>query len=335
MKETLVQMIKCSVIIPLYRGKEYIEDCIKSLSVQTYSDFELILMDDGSPDDTYDFVAEVLKKFPTLNARLFRQENSGVARTRNKCVTLATGEYVAFMDQDDTVMPDYLETLMKQTESGECDIALCGYVRRTDEGKILKTVSLCEDSFSKYRIVAPWARIYRRAFLLDNGLEFLPTACGEDTYLTLQAYALTENIRIACGYTGYVWRYNPSSVSNTKQRSVKIADDACDTFEKIVAVLPSERHSKREDEEYFFIRACLFYLLFSSHAEKASDVDYAYNRYFSFLEKNFPNYMKNPLIGIAKPKSESASVRCTVWGFLLLKRLGLGKAFARLWSKLH
>ena len=328
-------MKKCSVIIPLYRGKQYIEECIKSLSVQTYSDFEVILMDDGSPDDTYDFVAEILKSYSSLDARLYRQENSGVARTRNKCVGLAEGEYVAFMDQDDTVMPDYLEQLIRQTENGDCDIALCGYVRRTDEGKILKTVSLCEDSFSKYRIVAPWARIYRRAFLLDNGLEFLPTPCGEDTYLTIQAYALTRNIRIACGYTGYVWRYNPTSVSNTHQRSVKIANDACDTFEKIVAALPTQRCSDPRDEEYFFIRACLFYLLFSSHAESSDEVEYAYNRYFSFLEKNFPSYAKNPLIGITKPKSESASVRCTVWGFLLLKKLGLGKAFAKLWSKLH
>ena len=86
MKETLTQMKKCSVIIPLYRGKQYIEECIKSLSVQTYSDFEVILMDDGSPDDTYDFVAEILKSYSSLDARLYRQENSGVARTRNKCV---------------------------------------------------------------------------------------------------------------------------------------------------------------------------------------------------------------------------------------------------------
>ena len=330
-----MQMKKCSVIIPLYRGKQYIKECLKSLSVQTYSNFEVILMDDGSPDDTYDFVANALKEFPSLDAHLYKQENSGVATTRNKCIQLAEGEYIAFMDQDDTVMPDYLEQLIKQTEIDNCDIVLCGYVRRTDEEKTLKTVSLCEDSFSKYRIVAPWARIYRRAFLIDNGLEFLPTPCGEDTYLTLQAYALTQNIRIVHGYTGYIWRYNPTSVSNTHQRSVKIADDACNTFEKIVAVLPKERHSKPEDEEYFFIRACLFYLLFSSHAESSDEVEYAYNRYFSFLEQHFPNYMKNPLIGITKPKSESVSVRCTVWGFLLLKKLGLGKTFAKLWSKIH
>ncbi|MBO7310193.1 MAG: glycosyltransferase family 2 protein, partial [Clostridia bacterium] len=82
-KETLTQIKNCSVIIPLYRGKQYIEECLKSLSVQTYSNLEVILMDDGSPDDT--------------------------------------------------VMSDYLEQLIKQTEAGDCDIVLCGYVRRTNE----------------------------------------------------------------------------------------------------------------------------------------------------------------------------------------------------------
>ena len=153
-KETLTQIKNCSVIIPLYRGKQYIEECLKSLSVQTYSNFEVILMDDGSPDDTYDFVANVLKEYPSLNARLYRQENCGVATTRNKCVQLAEGEYVAFMDQDDTVMSDYLEQLIKQTEAGDCDIVLCGYVRRTNEKKTLKKLGLGK-TFAKL-----WSKIH-------------------------------------------------------------------------------------------------------------------------------------------------------------------------------
>ena len=328
-------MKKCTVIVPMYKGKQYIEKCIQSVAAQTYSSWELILMDDGSPDDTYDFVAEILKNYQNFDIQLLTQENMGVAETRNKCVTLASGEYVAFMDQDDTIMPDYLERLMGAAQKDDCDIAMCGYVRKRDDGKILKTVTLTNDSLSKYRIVAPWARVYKKSFLLDNGLKFLNTACGEDTYLTVKAYALTQNICELTDYNGYVWRYNPSSVSNTKQRSVKIADAACDTFKKIVALLPDQRYSKREDEEYFFIRSCTFYLLFASHAENSEQIDYAYNKYFSFLETNFPNYMKNPHVGLLKPKCESASVRCTIWGLLFLKKLGLARTFAKLWSKLH
>lgn len=292
-------------------------------------------MDDGSPDDTYDFVSNIVKKYDSYEIYLYRQENVGVAETRNRCVELATGEYIAFMDQDDTVRSDYLERLVNTADKNNSDIAICGYVRRRDDGKILKTVFVDDNSFSKYRIVTPWARIYRKQFLVENNLKFLSTECGEDIYLNIQAYAITDKIAIIPQYTGYVWRYNSYSVSNTKQKSVTIAEAACDTFEKIVASLPDNRTSNRDDEEYFFIRACLFYLLFSSHSEKSSQVEHAYNRYFSFLEENFPNYMKNPLIRLSLPRGENFYVRFTVWGFMKLKRIGLAKAFAKCWSKFH
>lgn len=329
-------MKNCSLIVPLYRGKDYIEECIDSIVKQTYTDWELILMNDGSPDDTHEFVARLLEKekYKGFDIKLMTQENKGVAETRNLCVGYAEGKYIAFMDQDDTLSPDYLERLMTAAESQNADIALCGYVRKRDDGKIIKTVTLSEDSWSKYRIVAPWGRVYKKEFIVNNGLKYLTTACGEDTYLTINAYAVTSNIAVISGYAGYIWRYNEGSVSNTKQRSVKIADAACDTFERIVASLPENRVSSPVDEEYFFIRSCLFYLLFSSHAENKEQIDHAYDRYFSFLEKHYPNYKKNPHVGIFTPKSEGADVRLTVWAFLLLQKLGLARTFTRLWSKL-
>ncbi len=326
-----VEMKKCSVIIPMYKGKKYIEAAIESYSRQTYPCRELILMDDGSPDDTYDFVSSVIEKYPEENIRLYRQQNHGVAETRNRCVGLAEGEYVAFMDQDDTAEPDYLEQLMSAAD--DADIVICGYRRQRDDGRVLKTVFVDESSFSKYKITAPWARVYRKVFLTENGLKFLNTACGEDTYLTIQAYALTDKIRIIPKYDGYIWRYNESSVSNTKQRSASIANAACDTFERIVAALP-EKKKNDPDVEYFFIRACLFYLLFSSRSKNKQETEQAYGRYFSFLDTHFPNYTKNRLISPFRPKGEDFSVRLVVWGFMVLKRLGISKTFVMLWSKL-
>lgn len=327
-------MVKCSVIVPMYRGKAYIEECIDSIASQTYTDWELILMNDGSPDDTYDFVSNIIKKYPDKNIRLMTQENQGVAETRNVCVRFALGEYIAFMDQDDTIERDYLEKLVCAAEDGDADIVICGYIRKRDDGKILKKVKIANDSWSKYRVVAPWGRIYKKAFLLENGLKYLTTACGEDTYLTLNAYAITKKIVVLPDYQGYVWRYNEASVSNTSQRSVMIAEAACDTFEKIMASLPQQRVSDPVDEEYFFIRSCLFYLLFSSHAESKEQIYAAYEKYFSFLNKHFPNYKKNSHIGIFKPKSEEASVRFIIWAFITMQKLHIAKPFVRLWSKI-
>ncbi len=319
----------------MYKGKAYIKECIQSIANQTYPSIELILMDDGSPDDTYSFTKALLAEFGNLDSAIYCHENSGVAATRNACIGYASGDYVAFMDQDDRIEPDYIEKLMSYANELDSDIVLCGYVRMNDDGKVLKRVELCNDPFSKYRIVAPWARIYRRAFLIDNSLEFLTTSCGEDTYLTIQAYALTDKISIVEKYAGYIWRFNPSSVSNTKQKSVNTAIDACKTYEKIIAKLPENRFSDTADEEYFFIRGCIFYLLFSSYAESSKDAMTAYDKYFSFLDKNFPKYMKNKNIGFFRPRCESFSVRATVKFFLLLKRVKLARLFYKLWSKIQ
>lgn len=328
-------MKKCSVIVPLYKGKQYIEECIQSVIAQTYTCWELILMDDGSPDDTYDFVRKIVDKYPTYDIKLFRQENRGVAETRNYCVTLATGEYIAFMDQDDKMKPDYLEILMGATVENDKDIVLCGYERRTDENKLNKRITVYNDTLSKYRIITPWARIYRREFLIDNDLKFLTTKCCEDFYLTILAYAKTTNIGVIEDYSGYIWRYNPTSVSNTQQKSVMIVDAVCSTYEKIMQALPTDKVSSTEDEEYCFVRSCIYYLLYARHAENNSQIDYAYKKYFDFLDKYYPNYRKNKNISLFRPQHEDFSVRLMVCGFLMLKKVGLAKTFIKTWCKLR
>ena len=290
-------------------------------------------MNDGSPDDTYDFVAKIIEKYPDRSIRLLTQENRGVAETRNTCVELATGEYVAFLDQDDRFKPDYLEKLMGKVTEADEDIVLCGYERRTDEDKMTKRITVTSDSLSKYRIITPWARVYRRQFLLDNGLKFLTTACCEDFYLTIHAYAITKNIGIVDDYSGYLWRYNKESVSNTKQKRVTIVDAVVSTYEKIVAELPENRVSSFEEEEYCFVRSCIYYLLYATNYEKTEQIDYAYDKYISFLNEHYPNYKKNRYISLFRPRCEEQIVRCMVWGFVLLVKLHLARPFIKLWCR--
>lgn len=326
-------MKKCSFIIPLYRGKDYIKPCLESIASQTYPCYEVILIDDGSPDDTYDFVSHVIEEFPSCDIRLYRQENRGVAETRNAGILMATGDYIAFMDQDDLIKPDYLEKLMGVASKEACDIVICGFERQNDEGKVTKRVSLCDNDWAKYRVITPWARVYKKSFLIEHKLHFLTTACCEDFYITLLAYASTQSIKIVPDYTGYIWRQNPSSVSNAKQRSVENVNAVVSTFERIVTDLPADR-STRELEEYCFLRSCIWYLLFSCHAENGKQVAQAHDKYFDFLKTHFPHYKKSRYIGLFRPKGEDFTTRSMVWGFMLLEKLRLGKLFAKIWSKL-
>ena len=104
--------MKISVIIPLYNKEHYIEDTIKSVLAQTYSNWEAIIIDDGSTDSS----AQIAQSFNDPRIRFYKQTNQGVSRTRNRGIELATGEYIAFLDADDQWMPNYLHTMNSLAE---------------------------------------------------------------------------------------------------------------------------------------------------------------------------------------------------------------------------
>lgn len=103
--------MKFSVIIPLYNKAPYVAKAIGSVLSQTFTDFELVIMDDGSKDDSYTLAAKAIEG--RYNCRLYRQHNSGVSMARNKAVAHSQGEYLCFLDADDWWEPTFLEEMSK------------------------------------------------------------------------------------------------------------------------------------------------------------------------------------------------------------------------------
>ncbi len=121
-----------SVIVPVYNAEKYINKCVDSILNQTYKDFELILIDDGSNDNSL----ELIKKYAVKDSRisLFSHENKGVSYTRNLGLDLAKGDYIMFIDSDDWIESDMLEVLIQNIEKSNADISCCQYDKnlRTD-----------------------------------------------------------------------------------------------------------------------------------------------------------------------------------------------------------
>lgn len=107
---------KISVIVPVYKVEAYLPRCVESLLSQTYKDFEIILVDDGSPDTCPAMCDAYAKKYSNIHA--LHKENGGLSDARNAGVTIAKGEYVTFVDSDDYVHPAYLEMLMQGIRQG-------------------------------------------------------------------------------------------------------------------------------------------------------------------------------------------------------------------------
>ena len=114
-----------SVIIPVYKVEKYIDKCIESLVHQTYDNYEIILVDDGSPDNCGAICDQYSKDYPYIS--VIHQGNSGQAAARNNAVKTAHGEYIAFIDSDDYVEPDYLEYLMTLLQNYHADAAIGGF----------------------------------------------------------------------------------------------------------------------------------------------------------------------------------------------------------------
>lgn len=143
-------MIKVSIIVPIYRVEAYLRDCIDSVLCQTFSDFELILVDDGSPDRCGEICEEYARQDSRI--RVIHKPNGGLSDARNAGLDIACGQYVYFLDSDDTIVPELLETVLPYMEQG-CD--LVSFTLR----------SFCEDSMKS----EVWKRKARRYSL--NSLE--------------------------------------------------------------------------------------------------------------------------------------------------------------------
>ena len=108
---------KVSVIIPVYNAEQYLKRCLDSVLAQTYQDFEIICIDDGSTDNSGAICDEYAKKDSRI--RILRKENGGVSSARNAGLNIAEGEYITFIDSDDYVDTDYMQTLYENLEGAD------------------------------------------------------------------------------------------------------------------------------------------------------------------------------------------------------------------------
>lgn len=315
-----------SVIVPIYNAQEHLSNCLDSLLNQTLKSdlYEIILLNDGSKDKSAEICERYTKQYS--NIVFIDKKNEGVSKTRNKGIQIARGDFVAFVDNDDLVEPDYLETLYQSMLQSDADAVFSGYTRMTYSGKKLFKESLNQTEWSKYIVMAPWAKLYRKQILLDNQIQFFDYGIGEDVAFNLQFLAATDKVNII-SYSGYKWMFNDDSVSNTSQRGL---DENLDIRILLVEIL---KHNSVPNDylSYFIYRYYIWYLLFSGHSSsKKQFLDY--NRKIKdFLHKQNISRKISPLS--RKLKGEKLSNRLIVMIFSFLDYCHLLPIFATLYCK--
>lgn len=168
--------VKISVIVPVYNTYEYLKDCLDSISGQSLKNIEIICINDGSTDDSF----KIMQKYSQKDSRIkiINQKNRGASAARNAGLKVATGEYITFVDSDDTIDSDTYEISYKKAKEKNADILMFG------EKNFSVTERIYGDGFSVLDIPGAmmlWNKLYKRSFLIDHNFQFLENAkCYND-----------------------------------------------------------------------------------------------------------------------------------------------------------
>ena len=312
-----------SVIIPVYNAQDGIKRCVDSLLNQSFKNFEIILLNDGSKDNSLNILKEYELKYSFV--RVIDKQNEGVAVTRNKGILLAEGEYIMFMDNDDFVDSDYIETFYQAIHEKNLDLVIGGYKRVNQDNQIIFSQDIQQSEWSKYIIMAPWAKVYRTEFLKTNNLEFFDYGIGEDIIFNLAAYKATDKIGLL-DYKGYNWYYNSQSISNTSQRGFSPKIDILVLFSKIL-----ELGKPSELVVYYLKRYYVWYLLFSGRSSSNQEFIHQYIRIKEWLKENKLISTISPLS--KKVQGERFQTKISLIVFLSIEKLRLVPLFAKIYCK--
>ena len=199
-------MPKLSVVIPVFGAEAYLETCVNSVLAQDFSDFELILIDDGSRDKSGD----ICDTFAKIDARVrvVHTENRGMAAARNRGMDLARGEFLTFLDSDDFLESGAFSFLIRTCEETSADLVLCGYLLDAG-GAGVRKISMSDrmlgpESYgaslaelkAKNLIDPPWNKLYRMAFLREAGVKMPQGEPFEDTDFNLRLLLAEPKIAV-------------------------------------------------------------------------------------------------------------------------------------------
>ena len=271
-----------SIIVPVYKVENYLRQCIESILFQTYTDIEVLLIDDGSPDKCGEICDEYAKK--DIRIRVFHTENRGLSEARNLGIRESEGEYVGFVDADDWIEPDMYENLFNNMNEIGSDICVCGYWHESDVTTAISegTEGALSDSESLVALInnkitsAVWNKLYRKE-LFEN-IYFPVNMNFEDVFIMHRIFDRAKLIFVI---------KNPEYHYRQRGNSIKMNYAAHNLLDYAYAFLDryyflmERRHTIFEKEEIMILLSV------------ANGISRVWRWWFSCSHKEKKLYMKN------------------------------------------
>lgn len=295
-----------SIIVPVYNVKEYLPRCVQSLKDQTYPRIEILLVDDGSTDESLRLCDRLAKKDPRI--RVFHKENGGSSSARNLGILEAKGEYLGFVDSDDYVEPDMYEKLYHAIEQYEAPAAQVGRDEIDPKGKRLpdicippeQTVCTPAEDFLKELLMhrgdcSFCTKLVRRDVLENH--KFPEGALNEDFHLLVQLLGTKIQKIVSLPDRGYhvFYRLGSNSRKEDKETFSRVYADNVDNADMVLDLV-RERYPGLQDIAFRFgIYQRLDYMLHIPISQMTKDNEF-YRSVVKYLRKNWAKAMKNPIL---------------------------------------
>lgn len=213
-------MPRFSIIVPIYKTEQYLSRCVESIISQSYKNFELILVDDGSPDNCPD----LCDAFVNMDNRIkvIHQKNGGVSSARNAGLSIAKGDWIWFVDSDDYIEPLSLQKLVDQQSATLADLYVFNQTIREFHNDSLD--SLFEKYYFKYILkFCPWNKLYKRSIITTRNLQFdREESVGEDMLFNIEYYLYCRSVYfVPEDYYSYIIRDNSAMTTKASSRHVQ------------------------------------------------------------------------------------------------------------------
>ena len=252
-------MDKISIVVPVYNVEKYIERNLESLVNQTYKNIEIIVVNDGSPDNSQEVIDKFKKKYPKIKSYI--KENGGLSDARNYGIAKATGKYIMFVDSDDYVEKNIVEALYNSIKENKSDIAICDIYdnyetsNRNDIYKNYIPKSFCDIYTDKLQLLnrfCAWNKLFNIELFKDKNMRFAKNKIYEDLRLIPKLYLKANKISyVNKPLYHYIIRDNSIMTSSNIQKNLDIISG----FEDLISYFKKEKKYSefKEELEYLIV----------------------------------------------------------------------------------
>lgn len=253
---------KVSIIIPAYNVEKYIKECLESISNQTYKNIEVIIIDDGSIDNT----PSIVKTFcdEDNRFRLLTNPNKGVSSARNYGISISSGRYIMFLDSDDFYDLNAVEYMLQSIIDNQCDWGICNYINKYDDSEENNNVHFIQENnkyditdylkqsaieFNSLYVGVLWNKIYRSDIIKTNKILFDETInLGEDSLFNLEYIKYVKTIYISSKCLYYHYMSNENSLTKTIS-AINMWDMSTVRYEKMIEIYKRNQLERKCSKE--------------------------------------------------------------------------------------